>query len=301
VHAHFGEQGWESLRLAKALGAPLITSFYGGDAWQTPVARPEWCGRFRELFERGDLFLVEGSAFRQRLVDLGCPRDKIRIQRLGVDTARLVYRQRNFASPLKIAIVGRFTEKKGLVDGLHACARAAASGIDLTVTVIGDDENDVVGQEIKRQLLSIASLPVLSGRVVLLGYLAPDELKYNLERHDVLLCPSKHASDGDAEGGLPVVLLEAMAMGLLCVGSRHCDIPEAIYHGKTGYLFEEGNINELSALLCSLPTYRDYCSALTQAARRHVEAEFELAKQLSSLSCLYHCFKGNPRPTFRRP
>jgi hypothetical protein len=50
----------------------------------------------------------------------------------------------------------------------------------------------------------------------------------------VFLCPSRFGPGGDAEGGLPVELLEAMGMGLLCVGSRHCDIPEAIIAERPG-------------------------------------------------------------------
>ena len=57
-----------------------------------------------------------------------------------------------------------------------------------------------------------------------------------ISRHNVLICPSKHAPDGDAEGGLPFVITEAMALGLLCIGSRHCDIPEAVIDQVTGYL-----------------------------------------------------------------
>jgi colanic acid/amylovoran biosynthesis glycosyltransferase len=295
LHAHFGMQGWESLPFAKSVGAVLITSFYGYDAWLVPVACPEWCKRFKQLFAQGDLFLVEGRALRQRLIDLGCSTEKIRIQRLGVDTGALVYRKRNFAGPLKIAMVGRFVQKKGLVDGLKACAYAATSRVNLTVTIVGDASDiDAEGLAVKRELLSLAAVPELNGRVALAGSLSPDKLKESLAHHDVFLCPSKHDQNGDAEGGLPVVLLEAMALGLLCIGSRHCDIPEAIDHGKTGYLFDEGNILELSRIVCGLTANSEYCSELTKRARRHVEEQFDLAKQLTSLSYFYHYNRKKP-------
>ena len=46
VHAHFGMTGWENLSLRKAFAAPLITSFYGIDAWLLPTTNPEWPLRF---------------------------------------------------------------------------------------------------------------------------------------------------------------------------------------------------------------------------------------------------------------
>lgn len=288
LHAHFGMHGWASLRLKELLGVPLITSFYGYDAWSVPKSNPEWGERFRQLFDQGDIFLVEGRAFRQRLVELGCAREKIRIHRLGTDISGLDCRQREFTGRLRIAMVGRFVEKKGLVDGLSACASAAASGVDLNVTIIGDDlKDDIRGQHIKQQLLSIAELPAMAGRVFFKGFLPTRKAMQALAEQDILLCPSRHAANGDAEGGLPVVLIEAMAMGLLSVGSRHCDIPEAIIHEKTGYLFEEGNVGELSSILRDLSRAPEGLKAMAQAGRKHVEDRYALKEQTVRLREIY--------------
>ena len=290
VHAHFGTTGWESLSLRKALAAPLITSFYGIDAWQLPTTNPEWQARFAQLFACGDLFLVEGPAFRQRLVELGCAAEKVRIQRLGIDVGRLGYRDRNFAGPLKIVMVGRFAEKKGLVDGLTACAEASASGVDLNVTIIGDawpEEVDPVGQKNKREMLRIARLPEMSNRVYFKGLLPHEETLRIMASQDVFLCPSRHASNGDAEGGLPVVLIEAMAQGLLCLGSRHCDIPEAVIDGATGFLFDEGNVKQLAQLIERISRTPECAYPVVTAARRHVEQNFNQSNLLSSLGAIY--------------
>jgi colanic acid/amylovoran biosynthesis glycosyltransferase len=195
--------GWQNLFYRKTFSAPLITSFYGFDAWQLPTTYPEWKLRFAHLFAGGDLFLVEGPAFRQRLVELGCTAEKVRIQRLGIDIRRLEYQGRDFAGPLKIVMIGRFVEKKGLVDGLTACIKAPAAGVDLDLTIIGDaEELDPGGQRIKRELLEIAQSPEMSNRVHFMGQVPHEETLRILAIQDVLLCPSKHASNGDAEGGL---------------------------------------------------------------------------------------------------
>jgi colanic acid/amylovoran biosynthesis glycosyltransferase len=295
IHAHFGTAGWEHLSLTKALGAPLITSFYGFDAWQLPTTNPEWRLRFAQLFACGDLFLVEGPAFRQRLVELGCAAEKVRIQRLGIDVGRLEYRHRNFAGPLKVVMVGRFAEKKGLVDGLTACAKAAASGIDLNVTIIGDalpEEVDPVGQRNKRKMRRIAQSSEMSNRVYFMGMLPHEETLRIMATQDVFLCPSRHASNGDAEGGFPVVLIEAMALGLLCLGSRHCDIPEAIIDGITGFLFDEGNVEQLTKLITAIARSRECVPPIVTAARTHVENNFNRVSLLPTLGEIYRGIGG---------
>ena len=288
VHAHFGTQGWRSLGLARSLGAALITSFYGYDAWLLPKACPKWRPRLTELFTQGDLFLVEGPALGQRLIDLGCPPEKIQIQRLGVDLGRLPNSQRTFTDTMKITMVGRFVEKKGLPEGLTACLLAARRGANLEVTIIGDaSPQDAGEQEIKRRLLSLAAAPALFGHVSFTGFISQSEMLEVLKQQNILLCPSKHAANGDAEGGMPFVLAEAMAMGLIGIGSRHCDIEELIADGQTGYLFGEGDVDALAELLSSLPRMADRAAEITGAARRHVEMNFNLSKQLAVLGEIY--------------
>jgi colanic acid/amylovoran biosynthesis glycosyltransferase len=289
IHAHFGPTGWETLSLRKVLPAPLITSFYGFDAWELPTTNPEWRERLLQLFAEGDLFLVEGPAFRQRLVDLGCAYDKIKVQKLGIDIAVRKYRHRDFTSSVRIAMVGRFIEKKGLVDGLAACAKASASGVNLTVTIVGDDLYYAPGgRRIRDQLLAIAQSPEIANRVHFKGHLSHDETLKVLADNDILLCPSKHnCATGDAEGGLPVVIIEAMALGLLCVGSRHCDIPQAIIDGTTGYVFEEGNVEQLAQLIERISCSPGRALPIVNAARRHVEQNFNQSSLLPKLGKIY--------------
>jgi colanic acid/amylovoran biosynthesis glycosyltransferase len=288
LHAHFGTRGWEALSLKRRYSIPLITSFYGLDAWLLPIEQPVWRQRYTDLFKDGDLFLVEGPVMQQRLVSLGCPAEKIQIHRIGVQSTLFKCEEKNFSEGLKIAMVGRFIEKKGFVDGLRACANARKSGIDLHVTIIGDALcEDSVSQEIKQELLAIASSAEMTGHVRFTGFLPQAETRALLELHNVLLCPSKHASSGDAEGGSPVVLTESMAMGLLCIGTRHCDIPEVIIDQQTGLLFEEGNVEELTDILCGLLAGREKPPRLIQLGSKHVEEKFNLTVQLEDLSRIY--------------
>ncbi len=288
LHAHFGTRGWQSLALKRRLNVPLATSFYGYDAWQLPITEPVWRERYRELFAEGEAFLVEGPAMRSRLVGLGCPKEKVVIQRIGVDLTPLISETKIFSKGLKIAMVGRFIEKKGLADGLSACALAVSRGANLSVSVIGDAyPTDAAGQQIKEDLRRLANQPALSGRVVFTGLLPLAQTRATLKEHNVFLCPSKHAANGDAEGGSPVSLTEAMALGLLCIGTRHCDIPEVIADGKTGYLSNEGDTEAIASILCSISARNGETVEVVQAGRRHIEDLFNLQRQLGKMSVAY--------------
>ena len=288
IHAHFGPRGWESMGLGRSLKSPLITSFYGADAWMLPQSEPLWLERYRELFNYGDAFLVEGPAMRERLVQLGCSAGKVRVQRIGVDLSALKFAAKIISQPLRIVMVGRFTEKKGLADGLRACIAARSRGVDLKVTVVGDAiDHDPEGFQIKQDLLKLAREPELSGCLEFTGFLPLEKTREIIRAHDVFLCPSRHAASGDAEGGSPISLTEAMALGLICVGTRHCDIPEVIVHGRTGYLCAEGDVDGMTEVLCRLIQKPSEPLGLTAQGRKHVEEHFSLENQLQRLSDAY--------------
>lgn len=294
IHAHFGPRGVECLLLKRILKAPLITSFYGYDAWMLPQSQPDWHARYQELFTDGDAFLAEGLAMRDRLIYLGCPPEKVLIHRIGVDIEALPFTPKVLSAPLQIVMVGRFVEKKGLTDGLRACLIARSRGVDLRVTVIGDAPNcDTVGHQIKGELVKLAGQPELSGRVEFTGFLPMKRTREMIRGHQIFLCPSKHASTGDAEGGSPVVLTEAMALGLICVGTHHCDIPEIIVHRETGYLFDEGDVSQLAEILCSLADNSTEAMTLVTQGRKHVEKHFALKTQLKKLGQTYGSIVGN--------
>jgi colanic acid/amylovoran biosynthesis glycosyltransferase len=288
VHAHFGMRAWQSLAIADMLNVPLVTSFYGFDAWRLPEDDPGWLTRYAELFDKGSLFLVEGPAMRDRLIHLGCPAEKIRIHRLGVDLRELTYRRKDFSGRIAVAMIGRFVEKKGLGDGLRACAEACARGLDVQVTVVGEAENDSAeGNAVRAELNSISDDPRLNGRVRFTGLLPLRHTRALLAEHDVYICPSKRAANGDAEGGSPVALTEAMAMGLYCVGTRHCDIPQLIIDGETGALCAERDVPSMANALSAIGSRPTESLDVTARARRHIERFFSLQSQLEGLKELY--------------
>lgn len=245
LHAHFGPNG-VGIAPYRTQERKLVTSFYGYDASRLVKENESMRANYQHLFEQGDLLLVEGPAMKQKLLQLGCPESKISIQRIAIDTSRITPSYPDTDSPLRVLMVGRFTEKKGLPDGIRAFATAFADTNAKLRIVGGEDE---YGQE---RLASIANEMGVREQITFTGYLDYDEYLAEIHNCSILLAPSKRAESGDSEGGAPTVLLEAQASGKPVVATTHADIPYIVADGETGLLVQPGSISQLTNALQKL-------------------------------------------------
>jgi colanic acid/amylovoran biosynthesis glycosyltransferase len=287
LHSHFGSQGWTDLPLVEALGIPLVTSLYGADIWKLS-RQGTWLERYRDLFSRGALFLVEGPAMRRRIVGMGCPPAKIRIHHLGVDLsdACLVLRALPSDGRVRVLTSGRAVEKKGFELALEAfaLARRELPSLELSLMVLARSEGE------------LARRARLEARVRELGLERavdfPPPMPYAdyrraLERYHLFFCPSRHASDGDAEGGAPVSLIDMSATGMPIVASRHCDIGQIVLDEATGLLHRENDAADAARALLELASHPERWEAYGRAGRSHVEREYDLAAQVVKLERIY--------------
>ncbi len=277
VHSHFGYRGWQDLPLVSRLGARHVVTFYGHDVQKFPRTWPVWRRRYERLFGAADLFLCEGPHMAATLVGEGAPAARVRVQRLGVDLARLPFVARTAPEDgqVRVLIAGAFREKKGIPDALEAVARVRAAGIDVRVTVIGDAVTEDEHLE-RRRIVATIDRRGLGDVVRLLGFQPYDRLLAEAVAHHLCLSPSRHAADLDSEGGAPVALIELAAMGMPIVSTRHCDIPEVVEDGVTGLLAEEGDVDGIVARLGELAARPERWAEMGRAARRRVEERFDV-------------------------
>jgi colanic acid/amylovoran biosynthesis glycosyltransferase len=291
AHAHFGPSGFAFLRFKRLFGIPLVTTFYGYDLNQLVTLHPEWRERYKNLFALGDLFLVEGSHMKKTLAGLGCPEGKILVQHLGVDTDRIPFRPRSpgTSGEVRVLMSASFREKKGIPYGLEAFGRVVRNHPELhmKMTIIGDSDGSPAGNDEKEKIRSLMEQYGLHESVTLLGYKPYPVFLDELYRHHIFLSPSVHASDGDVEGGAPVSIIEASASGMPVLSTTHCDIPEVIAHGNTGYLVPERDVEALAGKLLLLVRRSDLWPSLGAAGRVRIEADYDIRKQAERLEAIY--------------
>ena len=293
LHSHYGPQGWASLGAVRGTGVKHVVTFYGADVSRTPSEDKRWQDRYKTLFREADAVFCEGPYMRNSLIDLGCPEDKVHVQHLGVPVSEIVFRPRTYkiGERLQVLMAGSFREKKGIPYAIEALGRLnEETPVDVTIigdTVLARDKDE------KRRILDTIDRWKLRPFVRLLGYQPHETLIEEATKHHVFLAPSVHASDGDSEGGAPIVLLEMAAAGLAIVGTTHCDIPEVIRNGQTGLLAPEHDAEALLGHLRTLVAAPERWQKMLVAGRRHIETNYSAVTQGRRLSMLYDSILGS--------
>jgi len=96
-----------------------------------------------------------------------------------------------------------------------------------------------------------------------------------------------HAADGDSEGGTPVSIIEASASGLPILSTTHCDIPEVVLDGESGYLVPERDSDALAERLIHLCKNSHLWQKMGRAGREHVEKNYDVKRQVAKLEEVY--------------
>ena len=121
--------------------------------------------------------------------------------------------------------------------------------------------------------------------IKLSGWKRQSEVMEHLDNSHILLAPSVTAKDGDQEG-IPLALMEAMAMGLPVISTLHSGIPELIENGVTGFLVPEKDASALFHTLKHLIQNPDLCLTIGKNGRKYVEEHhdiFKLNKKLEKI------------------
>jgi colanic acid/amylovoran biosynthesis glycosyltransferase len=285
VHAHFGLSGLLMLPVKRRLRIPMIVSYYGIDLSEFPAKHGKNVYSRYGLFREVEGFTVEGSFARRCLVDLGCPDEKITVVHIGVDLNKFEFipRHRVSEEPVRILFVGRFIEKKGVLDALRAAARLREQAEAFELTLIGDGPQRPAVERMIGELM-------LGPFVRLLGVARYDEYRRECHRAHFLLAPSiTDPVTGATEGGAPTVLLEAQASGLPVVSTLHADIPEVVRDGLSGLLSPERDVEALAANLTTMALHPERWAEMGIAGRCHVEQGYEICQQVAKLETLYDC------------
>jgi len=270
IHCHFGPSGLRGMWLRKigALQGRLATTFHGYDISKYVNAS----GRsvYDQLFNEGELFLPISEYWKNRLVELGCSRDKIVVHRMGVDCSKFKFKPRLYRTDKQVHLISiaRLVEKKGLEYAIRAIGKMAGRGLRVEYQIVGDGP-------LRQQLEELVQREKLTDVVHILGWRSHGEVVHLLDEAHILLAPSVTSSDGDQEG-IPVALMEAMAQGLPVVSTHHSGIPELIEDGVSGFLVPERDIDGLTEKLSYLIEHPQLWPEFGRRGREYVENNYNI-------------------------
>ncbi|MFC5861886.1 glycosyltransferase family 4 protein [Acidicapsa dinghuensis] len=275
LHVHFG-------------GAVATVGMITAHAWRIPwsltLHGPD------EFFDQEKFYLrqkIESTAFvicisdfcRSQVIRIAPQIDDSRteIVRLGVDCDQLKplehFLKADEPREIRFVCTGRLVAAKGHRIFIESLSRLAQNGVYYSVVLIGD------GPE-RAALQSLINDRGIADRVQFAGAMDHGSTLDEVAKADVFVLASF------AEG-LPVALMEAMALGIPCVSTTIAAIPELIGDGSNGRLVFPANVDALSDALQNLTENPDFRALLGREARHTIEKEYNLNANLEKLAAVW--------------
>lgn len=273
LHAHFGTNPAEVAMLSKALGGPAYSfTVHGPEEFD----KPEWLGIAEKI--RHSAFVVAISSYGRsqlyRWIDHS-QWHKVKVVHCGLENA---FHANTSASqvpkPNKLVCVGRLCEQKGQLLLLQAVRLIRARGIDVELVLAGDGE-------MRPQIEAEIRQSDLNRHVSITGWISSERVREELMSARALVLPSF------AEG-LPVVIMEAMALRRPVVTTYVAGIPELVQHGQSGWLCPAGDVDALAgALVECLQASAPSVARMGEAAREQVLARHDIDTEAGKLARLF--------------
>ena len=280
LHIYFGHIAVHLLPLIRAWDKPSLVSFHGADVL-VDLEKPAYRAATKEMLDAVRLVLVRSESLAHALTNLGCPREKIRLQRTGIPLGEIPFQPRHTPDDghWRLLQAGRLIAKKGIETSLRAFAQFAARYPESLFTIAGEGPLQLALEKLARDL-GVAS------QVTFTGFLAQPQLRELFYRSHFFLHPSETGPDGNQEG-VPNAMLEAMASGLPVFATRHGGIPEAIENGSSGVLVPERDANALALALLLAADQPEHLAALARHGAQAVAEKFEQGAAVRRLEEIY--------------
>jgi len=275
LHVHHGYfAGWVGMAAARLLDAGFSMTLHGSDLLvsadylDAKLADCRFCNTVSEFNRK---YITE----RYPQID---PRN-IFVQRLGVDADTWHAQSGHESTLFSILSVGRLHPAKNHGFLLLACAALKAQGVRFRCVIAGD------GEERGKLERLIAELDI-GNEVTLRGHILRERLPDLYAAADVVVLTS-HSE------GLPVTLMEAMAMQRIVLAPNITGIPELVSDGKNGFLYTSNSMEDFLSKLQVVQMSGPSLDSMRQAARRQVERYFNSRVNLAAFA---DCFLKHVDP-----
>ena len=233
VHAHFGTNSTTVAMLCRVIGGP---------AYSFTVHGPEEFDKVKALglaekVERA-AFVVTVSSFGKSQLYRWCAGEewsKIHVVHCGVDNGFLTQPPIAVPAEPRLVCVGRLCEAKGQLLLLNAVSQLAAEGLELKLVLVGDGP---LRAELQARIARLG----LQDHVEIIGWASNNDVRQHILAARAMVLPSF------AEG-LPVVVMEALALGRPVISTYVAGNPELIEPGVCGWLVPPGSVEALTAAM----------------------------------------------------
>ncbi|WP_411564863.1 glycosyltransferase [Pseudomonas shirazensis] len=272
VHAHFGTNSTEVVMLANALGGPPYSfTVHGPEEFDKP--------QFLHIDEK-----VRRAAFVAAVSSYGRSQlyrwvahahwNKVKVVHCGLEAAFHAGPPVPVLAVPRLVCVGRLCEQKGQLLLLEAAQKLAAQGTAFELVLAGDGE-------MRAEIETLIARHGLQGQVRITGWISSGQVREELLAARALVLPSF------AEG-LPVVIMEAMALRRPVLTTYVAGIPELVRPGENGWLFPAGAVQELAAAMADcLGQPDEVLQRMGDAAHQRVLERHDIDTEVAKLASYF--------------
>ena len=267
IHVHHGYfSSWIAMVAARVLGVGYSITLHGSDLL---IHRA-----YLDLKLKHCRFCLTISDFNRARILEDYPdieQNKVIVQRLGVWPSACAFHEDQDAPRFPLLLsVGRLHRVKDHAFLVRACAELKERGHRTLCLIAG------AGPERARLERLIRRLD-LTDEVGLLGHVPHDQLDAHYAMADVVVLTSRSE-------GIPVVLMEAMAMGKVVLAPDMTGIPELVIPGETGFLYQPGSLEDFVSKVQLIAQLQPGLAGMRRAARHHVIGHFHKGRNLDQFA-----------------
>ncbi|WP_223509113.1 glycosyltransferase [Rahnella sp. GSA61A] len=275
--AHFGTTA-ALLNQLKRLGfvdGKIAAVFHGNDISQKRILNL-FHSDYEQLFNDANYIFPVSELWASKIALTPAIKNKTHVIRMGVNVSKFIYKERiTISHPIKLLSIARLTEKKGISVAINACLLLKQQNVDFDYTIIGDGP---LRKELESQVANLG----LGDKIAFLGAQTQETVSEYLNNSDVFLLPSVTASDGDMEG-IPVALMEAMAIGIPVISTFHSGIPELIEDRVSGFLVNENDAASIAGVISEIIDNPGVLPDICRNAKQKIDNEFDQDKSYSRM------------------
>ena len=272
LHAHFGTNSSEVAMLVRALGGPPYSfTVHGPEEFD----KPEFLG-LGEKIRRAAFAVAVSSYGRSQLYRwVGHEHwEKIKVIHCGLESSFHAGHGGNPLAANRLVCVGRLCEQKGQLMLIQAAARLARREIAFELVLVGDGE-------MRSEIEALVAALGIAAQVRITGWISSEQVRAEILAARALVLPSF------AEG-LPVVIMEAMALRRPVITTYVAGIPELVRPGEAGWLIPAGDLDQLVlAMEQCLAAPSDVLARMADAALRRVLERHDIDAEAAKLAALF--------------
>ncbi|WP_033956500.1 glycosyltransferase family 4 protein [Psychroserpens jangbogonensis] len=272
LHFGFGMLSNNRENVAQAIGAKMAVSFRGFDLYLSPL-KHENC--YDKLFLKDVKYHLLSQEMKEDLIDNKISAYKIKVIPPAINIDFFQSKGNHTENKVvKIITIARLHWKKGIEYTLEAIHELKQNEINFHYTIIGD------GSQLERLVFAAHQLGI-QDCITFTGKMSQVEVKKQLEESDVYLQYS-------IQEGFCNAVLEAQAMGLMCIVSNAEGLSENVLNGKTGWVVPKRQPKLLAQKIIEVINLSsNERESIRETAISRVREEFNLQKQNKSFENFY--------------